>query len=332
VRASTARCTNWMRCQNRREAQTQCEAVVDRFKVRADLSQRLAESFETALRLSNGTARVVRMDGEQLAKNQDEWVFSNRFACPVCGYSLASWSRAYFHSTILGRVSVVRWPGRTGILRSRARGASPGTVAGQRRGARLDRRNAYYFQLIQVLAKYFKFDVEAPYKSLSERLRKCCSAAAAKKSSSATSTRRAALRVAPMHGKAFCPHGTPLSRNRIDCGARRVAQVFEHSTLYRLPGHAAQSCREQCVVADHSLPRITAMSVGTALAFFDTLTLPGWRGEIASKIRKEIADRLRFLADVGLEYLTWIAAQKRCPAANRNAFVSPVRSAPAWSA
>ena len=149
------------------------DAVVDRFKVRADLSQRLAESFETALRLSNGNARVVHMESEGKKNKAEEMIFSNRFACPQCGYSLAELEpRLFSFNNPSGACSACDGLGVqeffdvARVIHHPEVSLADGAVRGW------DRRNPFYFQVIQSLAKHFKFDVEAPYKSLPATIKK----------------------------------------------------------------------------------------------------------------------------------------------------------------
>jgi excinuclease ABC subunit A len=283
------------------------DAVVDRFKVRADLAQRLAESFETALRLGNGTARVVRMETEGSKKIDTlEWVFSNRFACAICGYSLAELEpRLFSFNNPSGAcpacdgLGVQEFFDPARVVHHPELSLAAGAVRGW------DRRNAYYFQLIQSLAKYFKFDVEVPYKSL---------AASIKKTLLNGSTDKVEFRYVDAKGgitrrthvwEGILPN---LERRYRETESMAVREELRKYLSTRpcgdCNGTRLNRAASNVFVADQPLPRITGMSVGNALAFFDALALPGWRGEIAGKIRKEIADRLRFLANVGLEYLT----------------------------
>ncbi|MEM6576524.1 MAG: excinuclease ABC subunit UvrA, partial [Pseudomonadota bacterium] len=144
------------------------EAVVDRFKVREDMKQRLAESFETALNLANGVARVVSMDDDST-----ELVFSSKFSCPVCGYSLPELEPRLFSfnnptgacSTCDG-LGVIQVFDPDRVVAHPERSLAGGAVRGW------DRRNAYYFQLIKSLAKHYKFDIETPFKELPASVRK----------------------------------------------------------------------------------------------------------------------------------------------------------------
>jgi len=283
------------------------EAVVDRFKVRADLAQRLAESFETALRLSNGTARVVSMesDGKKKVAPQ-EWVFSNRFACPTCGYSLAELEpRLFSFNNPSGAcpscdgLGVQEFFDPARVVHHPELSLAAGAVRGW------DKRNAYYFQLLQSLAKHFKFDVEAPYKSLSASVKKMLLNGSNDKVEFRYVNAKGGILRRTHVWEGIMPNRERRYRDTESIAVREELKKYLSSrACSECNGTRLNRAASNVFVADQALPRIAAMSVGNALAFFDALTLPGWRGEIAAKIRKEIADRLRFLANVGLEYLT----------------------------
>ena len=145
------------------------EAVVDRFKVRADVGQRLAESFETALRLSDGVARVAFMDEPK----RDELVFSDKFACPICGYSLSELEPRLFSfnnpagacPTCSG-LGVQQFFDPARVVHHPHLSLAGGAIRGW------DRRNAYYFALMQSLARHYKFDIEEPWQDLSPKHQK----------------------------------------------------------------------------------------------------------------------------------------------------------------
>ncbi|MFO1376361.1 MAG: excinuclease ABC subunit UvrA [Steroidobacteraceae bacterium] len=279
------------------------EAVVDRFKVRADLGQRLAESFETALRLGDGVAQVARLDGE----SSEELVFSDRFACTVCGYSLPELEpRIFSFNNPSGACEVCDGLGQKQFF-------DPGRVvtnpdmslaAGAVRG--WDRRNAYYYQMVQALGRHYRFDPETPYLSLPERARHVLLYGSGDEeiefryfdSRGGTQKRRHGFEgVIPNLERRYRETESLTVREELarylgtracpECGGRRLNRAARH--VY---------------VAGQSIPELTSRSVGDALEFFRSLSLPGWRGEIATRIVKEINDRLGFLVNVGLDYLT----------------------------
>ncbi|HEY3849766.1 MAG TPA: excinuclease ABC subunit UvrA, partial [Steroidobacteraceae bacterium] len=144
------------------------EAIVDRFRVRPDLTQRLAESFETALRLGGGVARVAFMDDAE----RPELVFSDKFACPICNYSLTELEpRLFSFNSPIGACPSCDGLGTQEFFDPEKIVANPhlSLAGGAVRG--WDRRNAYYFQVIQSLARHAKFDIEAPYEGLPQKIK-----------------------------------------------------------------------------------------------------------------------------------------------------------------
>ena len=278
------------------------EAVVDRFKVRPDLGQRLAESFETALRVGQGVAKVAFMDAAAT-----ELVFSNKFACPVCNYSLTELEpRLFSFNSPIGACPTCDGLGTQEFFDPDKIVANPhlSLAGGAVRG--WDRRNAYYFQLIQSLARHARFDIEAPFENLPDHIRNLVLFGSAGEQ----------IEFKYLDGK-----GGTLKRKHAFEGIvhnleRRYketesATVREELAKYR----SARACPEcagtrlnraarHVFVEGRSAPEVSALSVERAIEFFARLTLPGWRGEIAVKIVKEIGDRLGFLGNVGLGYLT----------------------------
>ncbi len=279
------------------------EVVVDRLKVRDDLGLRLAESFETALRLGEGVARVAFLDEPERA----ELLFSAGYACPVCGYSLSELEPRLF--SFNNPVGACPECGGLGVKQffdpervvahphlSLARGAVRGW----------DRENFYYFQLVKSLSRHYGFELDKPFQELPERVRKLV-----------------------LHGSGGEAVDFEYTNSRGETYHRRHA--FEgvipnmerryretESNLVRddlakyLSSQPCPSCRgarltrsaRHVFVAGRSVPEIVALPIGAAREFFAQLSLPGRRGEIAVKIVKEIGERLNFLVNVGLDYLT----------------------------
>jgi excinuclease ABC subunit A len=279
------------------------EAVIDRLKVRADASQRLAESFETALGLAQGTARLAFHDEPA----REPLVFSNRFACTVCGYSLTELEPRLFSFNnpngacgTCGGLGQQEFFDPVRVVVNPSLSLAGGAVRGW------DRRNAYYFQLIQSLARHFRFDIEAPWSDLPE-----------------------AVRHGLLHGSGeekiqfryFDAKGAPSRRTHAWEGIlpnleRRYretesATVREELAKYRgvracvdCGGSRLNKAARHVFVAGRALPGIAALSIAEARRFFETLRIEGWRGEIAARLVREVADRLTFLSDVGLDYLS----------------------------
>jgi excinuclease ABC subunit A len=279
------------------------EVIVDRFKVRPEIGQRLAESFETALRLGSGVARVAYMDDPGRA----ELVFSDKFACPICNYSLSELEpRLFSFNSPIGACPVCDGLGTQDFFDPAKIVANPhlSLAGGAVRG--WDRRNAYYFQLIQSLARHTKFDIEAPFESLPEPIR---------------------------HLILFGSDGVEIDFKYLDGkgGTVKRKHAFEgivHNLERRYGETESMTVREELAkyrssrpcpecggtrlnraarnvfVDGRSVPEVSSLSVDKAMEFFSKLHLAGWRGEVAVKIVKEIGARLGFLANVGLGYLT----------------------------
>ena len=279
------------------------DAVVDRLRVRPDAAQRLAESFETALRLSGGTARVLRMDDP----TDEGLLFSNRHACPECGYSVPLLEPKMFSfNSPAGACSSCDGIGQQEFFDPARVAAFPhlSLAGGAVRG--WDRHNAHYLQLITTLARHYGFDIEEPWQELPERVRNILLYGSGDEVIEFTYVAgrgKTSQRSHPFEGmlrnieRRYRETDSPAVREEL---ARyrgwRICPDCSGSRLNRTARHV-------CVAA-RSLPEVTSMSVAAAAEFFSTLVLPGWRGEVAAKIVTEVRDRLRFLVDVGLDYLT----------------------------
>jgi len=243
------------------------DAVVDRFKIKPDMKQRLAESFETALRLADGVARIAFMDDQ----DQEELLFSDRFACNICGYSLAELEpRLFSFNNPSGAcpdcdgLGVKQFFDPERVIVNSELSLAGGAIRGW------DRKTTYYFQMIQSLATHFKFDIETPFKELSEKLQQ------------------------------IILFGSGKEKVEFHYANSRGMQIRQ---LHRFEG-VIPNLDRNVFITDKSLPEISDMSVGHARDFFETMKLDGWRGTIADKIVMEIGQRLGFLSDVGLDYLT----------------------------
>jgi excinuclease ABC subunit A len=279
------------------------EAVVDRLRVRSDVAQRLAESFETALRVSGGIARLAFLDEPQ----RDELVFSSRHACPICGYSVPPLEPKLFsfnnpsgacpHCDGLG-VEEFFDPQRV-VLHPHLSLAG-GAVRGW------DRRNEHYFQLIQSLARHYGFDVETPWDALPEHVHHVLlygsGTEAIEFSYRGEAGRRGRRRhtfegILPNLTRRYRETESPMVREELGryLGVRPCPEC---------QGTRLNRAARFVFVAGRSLPEVARLTVGRAFEFFSQLDVPGWRGEVAAKIVKGVIERLRFLADVGLDYLT----------------------------
>jgi len=280
------------------------EAVVDRLRVRPDMSQRLAESFETALRLSGGTARVVRMDAD--AKDPG-LLFSNRHACPECGYSVAMLEPKMFSfNSPAGACTTCDGLGQQEFFDPARVAAFPqlSLAGGAIRG--WDRHNPHYLQLIGTLAAHYGFDIEEPWQELPERIRNVILYGSGEESIEFTygiSKTKRTVRSHPFEGM-LCN----IERRYRESDSPSVREELARYRGWRrcpdCEGSRLNITARHVEIGGRSLPTVTGLAVSDAKEFFGQLQLTGWRGEVASKVVREIEDRLRFLVDVGLEYLT----------------------------
>jgi excinuclease ABC subunit A len=279
------------------------EAVVDRFRVKPDAGQRLAESFETALRLSGGLARLAFLDEPA----REEIVFSSRHACPICGYSVPPLEPKLFSfNSPSGACPTCDGLGVKEFFDAQRVVTNPGLslAGGAIRG--WDRHNAYYFQLIQSLAKHYRFDIETPWTELPQKVQKVVLFGSGNDEIEfryAEGKGRTSRRKHKFEG--ILPN---LERRYRETESSMVREeLAKYLGLQPCPeckGGRLNRAARFVFVADRSLPEVAHLTVGRALEFFRGLTLAGWRGEVAAKIVKDVAERLRFLVDVGLDYLT----------------------------
>ncbi len=279
------------------------DVVVDRFKVRADLQQRLAESFETALSLADGIALVAPMDEDE---DVEEIIFSARFACPVCGHSISELEPKLFSfNNPAGACPTCDGLGVKQFFDARRVVNGELTLAeGAIRG--WDRRNVYYFQMLGSLAQHYGFSLEEPFDELGAEHQKVVLYGSGRENVDfryLNDRGDIVKRSHPFEG--ILPNLERRYRETESATVREELAKFL-STQPCPDCHGTRLRREarHVWVGDRTLPAITAMPVGEACEYAAGLSLTGRRGEIAAKILKEIRDRLQFLANVGLDYLT----------------------------
>jgi excinuclease ABC subunit A len=279
------------------------DAVVDRFKVKGDMKQRLAESFETALRLADGVARIVFME----EKDKEELIFSDRFACNICGYSLTELEpRLFSFNNPTGACSgcdglgVKQFFDPDRVVVNSDLSLAGGAIRGW------DRKTTYYFQMIRSLAAHYKFDIEIPFSELSEELREVVLFGSGKEKVEFRYANSRGLEIKQLHRfEGVIPNLDRRYRETESSAVREELSRFLNSRpCPECGGTRLNRSARNVFVADLSLPEISEMSVGHARKFFETLQLDGWRGTIADKIVNEIGKRLGFLSDVGLDYLS----------------------------
>ena len=278
------------------------EAIVDRFKVKEDLRLRLAESFETALRLADGVARIAYMD-----EDLEEITFSDRFACNVCGYSLTELEpRLFSFNNPTGACPSCDGLGVKQFFDPDRVVVNPGLslAGGAIRG--WDRRTTYYYQMIQSLAEHYDFDIETPFDELPKKLRDIVLYGSGKDKIDFFYQNSRGMQVRKTHRfEGVLPNLERRYRETESSAVREELSKF-------LASHACPECggtrlneaARHVFINDHSLPEITRLSVGHVREFFKEMKLEGWRATIAEKVLKEIGDRVGFLSDVGLDYLS----------------------------
>ncbi|CAA0080189.1 UvrABC system protein A [BD1-7 clade bacterium] len=277
------------------------DVVIDRFKVRDDLQTRLADSFETALELSDGIATIVDIETDE------EMVFSARFACPTCGHSireleprLFSFNNPYGACATCDGLGVKQFFDENRIVAHPEASLAEGAIKGW------DRRSVYYFQMLSSLAEHFGFNTDTPYEKLTKKQRDVILYG----SDGEDVTFNYVNDRGDIYKKTHPFEGIIPNFDR---RFRETESQMVREDLTRfLSIHACPSCKGSRLNADarnvfideHILPDVTGMSIANAHDYFNELTFDGAKAQIADKILKEILDRLTFLNDVGLNYLT----------------------------
>ena len=279
------------------------EVVVDRFKVRSDLATRLAESFETALELSGGTAVVADMDNPKA----EELVFSANFACPHCGYSVPELEpRLFSFNNPAGAcptcdgLGVQQFFDESRVVQNESISLAGGAVKGW------DRRNFYYYQMLTSLAKHYKFDIETPYEDLPQKIKDIVMHGSGKEE----------IEFQYMNDRGDVVIRKHPFEGILNNMARRYKETESMSVREELAKNISNRPCADCggsrlrpearnvYIGNINLPQISEKSIGESFEFFQGLTLTGQKAQIAEKILKEIRERLEFLVNVGLNYLS----------------------------
>jgi excinuclease ABC subunit A len=277
------------------------EVVVDRFRVRADLQLRLAESIETALKLSGGILRVARMDADAEAPE----TYSASFACPICGYSIAELEpRLFSFNNPAGAcptcdgLGVEQFFDPNKLLTQPHLSLADGAVRGW------DQRNGYYFQMLRALAAHDGFDLESPWQALTEHARqRVLYGSGSDKFKLKLPHERGSGKQRSFEG--ILPNMERRYRDTDSAAVREeLARYISTRPCPSCDGARLNPAARNVLVGDKALPALSAMPVGDSLRWFDALALSGQRAEIGAKVINEIAQRLKFLVDVGLDYLT----------------------------
>lgn len=279
------------------------EVVVDRFRIRDDLKLRLAESIETVLSITNGIVKVANLDDPQA----EEYLFSANFACPICGYSISELEpRLFSFNNPAGAcpecdgLGVQQYFDQKRIVQMPEVSLAAGAIKGW------DRRNFYYFQMLKSLADHYKFDIDKPYEKLPEKIKDILlNGSGNTEIQFVYSNDRGDVvkRKHPFEGIL-----NNLARRYKETESQTIreelAKYISHRPCPCCGGSRLCTTARNVFINDTNLPTISDLSTQQAKDFFDKLTLTGQRAQIAEKILKEINDRLQFLINVGLNYLT----------------------------
>jgi excinuclease ABC subunit A len=278
------------------------EVVVDRFKVRSDLQQRLADSFETTLNLAEGKALISFMDSDQA-----DIIFSARFACPSCGYSISELEpRLFSFNNPAGACPDCDGLGVKDFFDPKRIIPNPelSLPGGALRG--WDRRNAYYFQLLTSLSMHYEFELDSQFKDIDKEVQDIILYGSGEEEIEFTylgDHKKNVTRMHPFEG--VIPNMERRYRETESNIVREeLAKFINTQTCPACHGARLSTAARHVFIDKHSLPDVTSMPIGKTQALFASLTLPGRRGEIAEKIVNEISQRLNFLVNVGLDYLT----------------------------
>ncbi|MEE9309775.1 MAG: excinuclease ABC subunit UvrA [Cocleimonas sp.] len=282
------------------------EVVVDRLKVREDLQLRLAESFETTLRLADGLAVIAWMD-EDDAKINDELMFSANYACKLCGYSLQELEpRLFSFNSPSGACPTCDGLGVEQVFDEAMVVSKPqlSLSGGAIRG--WDKRNFYYFHMITSLADHYDFDVDVPFEDLPKKIQKILLYGSGKKKIHFTYEGKKGQVFQRNHAFEGIIHNLERRYKETDSNSVREEMV-KYMTIRHCTDCDGQRLNESArhvFITELNLSSITDMAIGDCFNFFDTIQLEGKQEKIADKIIREIKLRLEFLVNVGLDYLT----------------------------
>lgn len=278
------------------------EVVVDRFKVRADLKLRLAESFETALGLSEGTALIADMDGQA-----PDRTFSSKHACPVCDYALSELEpRLFSFNNPAGAcpscdgLGIKSYFDEAKVAQFPEASLSEGAIRGW------DKRNIYYFHMLSSLSEHYGFDIDKPWKRLAKKYKEVILYGSGGEEINFSYVNDRGDVISRTHTfEGVVPN---MERRYRDTESNSVREdLVKYMSSQNCPdcnGTRLRKDARNVFIDEHTLPELTEMPVAEAYEYFSALKLRGARGQIADKIQKELRERLRFLVDVGLNYLT----------------------------
>ncbi|HHF7373588.1 excinuclease ABC subunit UvrA [Legionella bozemanae] len=278
------------------------EVVVDRFKVRPDIAQRLSESFENALNLAEGLAIVASME-DQFA----DLVFSSKFACPECGYSLSELEpRLFSFNNPVGAcpscdgLGVDQFFDPERIIHDQTASLAEGAIRGW------DKKTTYYFSMLESLAQHYGFDTDTAFCDLPEEVRQIVLYGSGgdiidfhyhRPNGGYMVKRHAFEGIIPNMQRRYRESDSGMIREEL-------AKYLSSRPCQSCHGTRLREAARHVFIDDKNLPEVTAYSIEKAYVFFKNLRMTGYKGEIAAKINKEIVERLGFLVNVGLDYLS----------------------------
>ncbi|MGB0662965.1 MAG: excinuclease ABC subunit UvrA [Pontibacterium sp.] len=278
------------------------DVVVDRFKVRDDLQTRLAESFETALNLTDGLARVSWID-----ESNDDIVFSARFACPECGHSIAeleprlfSFNNPHGACPSCDGLGNKQFFDTNKVVQDKSLTLSEGAIRGW------DRRSLYYYQQLKAVADHFGFDLDTPFGELNSEAQKAILHGTGNTAIDFKYVNDRGDIINKHHPFEGVIHNLERRYRETESDVVRedLARYLNMQPCPSCNGSRLRRDARHVFINEQTLPELVKLPIGEAHRYFNALSLPGKRGEIAEKIVKEIHERLQFLVNVGLEYLT----------------------------
>ena len=277
------------------------EVVVDRFTVKPDIALRLTESFETALEMAHGVAKIVNLE-----KSNPMLLFSDRLACPICGYSIQELEpRSFSFNNPAGAcqscdgLGVEQFFSPHLVIKNPKLSISEGAIRGW------DKRNIYYFHLIKSLSKHFGFNIDTPYESYSETVQNTLLYGSGDEKIQFYYPGRRGRKISRKHVfEGVIPN---LIRRYKETESKAVKDALSKfmsvKSCLNCHGTRLNEAARHVFIKNKNIADITKMNIDEALIFFQKLNIKGTRGEIASHIIKEIQERLLFLSNVGLNYL-----------------------------
>ncbi|MCG6871122.1 MAG: excinuclease ABC subunit UvrA [Gammaproteobacteria bacterium] len=280
------------------------DVVVDRVAVRPDQGQRLAESFETALAIAADIASVAIVPADAATEPPADLLFSARYACPHCGYNLSELEpRLFSFNNPAGAcracdgLGVRQFFDPDEVVRDASLPLTQGAIAGW------DRRNVFYFSLLECIAAHYEFDIDTPFQELPASIRKIILFGSGKEKITFKYPGRRRRR---QHAFEGVIHSMERRYRETDSSAVReeLAKYISSQACEDCGGSRLNTAARHVFAGGRAIHQITELPVGEALAFVRGLQLPGHRAEIGAKITREVCERLGFLVDVGLDYLT----------------------------